>query len=69
MIRNTGVIIFVFKCIQKMYPERFLSFIKKSKGFCKLLVRKSAGGENRTRTGLTPPDFESGASTNSTTPA
>lgn len=35
----------------------------------KLLVRKSAGGENRTRTGLIPPDFESGASTNSTTPA
>lgn len=35
----------------------------------KLLVAKNAGGENRTRTGLIPPDFESGASTNSTTPA
>ena len=28
-----------------------------------------AGSETRTRTGLTPPDFESGASTNSAIPA
>ena len=28
-----------------------------------------AGGENRTLTGLPPPDFESGASASSTTPA
>ena len=29
----------------------------------------NAGGRNRTDTGLPPPDFESGASTSSTTPA
>jgi hypothetical protein len=33
------------------------------------LERYGAGGENRTPTGLPPPDFESGASASSTTPA
>lgn len=31
--------------------------------------RNGAEGRNRTDTGLPPPDFESGASTNFTTPA
>ena len=33
------------------------------------LILLSAGGENRTRTGLRPEDFESSASTYFTTPA
>ena len=35
----------------------------------KLLKRGNAGGEGRTLMGLPPLDFESSASTNSTTPA
>lgn len=36
---------------------------------CLFSVRNGAEGRNRTDTGLPPPDFESGASTNFTTPA
>jgi hypothetical protein len=35
----------------------------------KLLILNGAGGGSRTHTELPPPDFESGASANSTTPA
>lgn len=46
-----------------------MSFLINKKSTLKSVDNHGAEGGGRTRTGVTPPDFESGASANSTTSA